>query len=77
MFRHWRARASLVLVVGQVRQDLGDDFDATVVLAPGYVLVLEPVFWDDGQSGFRAEDIVAVTESGAEVLSNLTYDEYE
>ena len=41
------------------------------------VLVLEPVIWDDGQTGFRAEDIVAVTEDGAEVLSNLTYDEFE
>jgi Xaa-Pro aminopeptidase len=60
-----------------VGTDLGDDFDATVVLAPGNVLVLEPVIWDDGQTGFRAEDIVAVTEDGAEVLSNLTYDEYE
>jgi Xaa-Pro aminopeptidase len=59
-----------------VGTDLGDDFDATVVLAPGNVLVLEPVIWDDGQTGFRAEDIVAVTEDGAEVLSNLTYDEY-
>jgi Xaa-Pro aminopeptidase len=60
-----------------VGTDLGDDFDATVVLAPGNVLVLEPVIWDDGQTGFRAEDIVAVTEDGAEVLSNLTYDEFE
>jgi len=59
-----------------VGTDLGDDFDATVVLAPGNVLVLEPVIWDDGQTGFRAEDIVAVTEDGAEVLSNLTYDEF-
>jgi Xaa-Pro dipeptidase len=60
-----------------VGTDLGDDFDASVVLAPGNVLVLEPVIWDDGQTGFRAEDIVAVTEDGAEVLSNLTYDEFE
>jgi Xaa-Pro aminopeptidase len=60
-----------------VGTDLGDDFDATVVLAPGNVLVLEPVIWDDGQTGFRAEDIVAVTEDGAEVLSHLTYDEFE
>jgi len=60
-----------------VGTDLGDDFDATVVLAPGNVLVLEPVIWDDGHTGFRAEDIVAVTEDGAEVLSNLTYDEFE
>jgi Xaa-Pro aminopeptidase len=60
-----------------VGTDLGDDFDATVVLAPGNVLVLEPVIWDDGRAGFRAEEIVAVTEDGAEMLSSLTYDEFE
>ena len=60
-----------------VGTDLGDDFDETVVLTPGNVLVLEPVIWDDGQSGFRAEDIVAVTDTGAEVLSNLEYSDYE
>ena len=60
-----------------VGTDLGDAFDETVVLMPGNVLVLEPVIWDDGQSGFRAEDIVTVTDDGAEVISNLTYDEYE
>ena len=60
-----------------VGTDLGDEFDETQVLAPGNVLVLEPVIWDDGQSGFRAEDIVAVTEDGAETLSSLTYEDYE
>ena len=51
-------------------------FDETVVLKPGNVLVLEPVIWDDGHSGFRAEDIVTVTDDGAEVLSNLTYHDF-
>ena len=60
-----------------VGTDLGDEFDETQVLAPGNVLVLEPVIWDDGNSGFRAEDIVAVTEDGAEVLSSLTYEDFE
>jgi Xaa-Pro aminopeptidase len=60
-----------------VGTDLGDEFDETVVLASGNVLVLEPVIWDDGQSGFRAEDVVVVTEDGAEVLSSLTYEDYE
>lgn len=59
-----------------VGTDLGDTFDETVVLTAGNVLVLEPVIWDDGQSGFRAEDIVTVTDDGAEVLSNLTYDDF-
>ena len=57
--------------------DLGDAFDETVVLGPGTVLVLEPVIWDDGRSGFRAEDIVAVTATGAERLSHLDFSDYE
>lgn len=60
-----------------VGTDLGDAFDETVVLAPGNVLVLEPVIWDDGHSGFRAEEIVAVTDDGAEVLSSLTFEDYQ
>jgi len=57
--------------------DLGDEFDESIVLAPGMVMVFEPVIWDDGRSGFRAEDIVVVTETGAEMLSSLTFDEFE
>ena len=60
-----------------VGTDLGDDFDESVVLAPGMVLVLEPVVWEDGHSGFRAEQIVAVTDDGYESLSNLTWDGWE
>jgi len=60
-----------------VGTDLGDAFDETVVLLPGMVLVLEPVIWDDGHSGFRAEDVVAVTETGAERLSSLDFSDYE
>lgn len=52
-----------------VGTDLGADFDDTLVLAPGMVLVFEPVVWDDGASGFRAEEIVAVTDDGFEHLS--------
>jgi Xaa-Pro dipeptidase len=52
-----------------VGTDLGTDFDDALVLAPGMVLVLEPVVWDDGYAGFRAEEIVAVTDDGYEYLS--------
>ena len=52
-----------------VGTDLGPDFDDTLVLTPGMVLVFEPVVWDDGEAGFRAEEIVAVTEDGYEHLS--------
>ena len=44
--------------------DLGPRFDDGFVLAPGMVLVLEPVAWEDGVGGYRAEEIVAVTPDG-------------
>ena len=47
-----------------VGTDLGAAFDDALVLAPGMVLVLEPVVWEDGVGGYRAEEIVAVTEDG-------------
>ena len=57
--------------------DLGDEFDETLVLAPGMVMVLEPVIWEDGHGGFRAEEVVAITNAGYEVLSTLTWDGWE
>jgi len=48
--------------------DLGDEFDESIVLAPGMVLVLEPVIWDDGEGGYRSEEVVAVTDDGYELL---------
>jgi Xaa-Pro aminopeptidase len=59
-----------------VGTDLGDAFDESIVLAPGMVLVLEPVVWEEGHGGFRAEQIVAVTDDRFERLSNLRYDTY-
>jgi Xaa-Pro aminopeptidase len=53
-----------------VGTDLGDAFDASLVLAPGMVLVLEPVIWEDGSTGHRSEEIVAVTADGYEWLSS-------
>jgi Xaa-Pro aminopeptidase len=49
--------------------DLGDTFDAALTLQPGMVLVFEPVIWDDGSAGHRAEEIVAVTDDGYRWLS--------
>jgi Xaa-Pro dipeptidase len=54
-----------------VGTDLGVEFDASFVLAPGMVLVFEPITWEDGIGGFRAEEIVAVTDDGYERLSNV------
>ncbi len=59
-----------------VGTDLGDEFDASIVLAPGMVLVLEPVIWEDGRGGFRSEQIIAVTDDGFESLSHLRYEAY-
>jgi len=53
--------------------DLGDDFDESIVLAPGMVLVLEPVIWEDGAGGYRSEDIFAVTDTGYVQLSDYAY----
>jgi Xaa-Pro aminopeptidase len=47
-----------------VGTDLGPEFDDRLIMAPGMVLVLEPVIWDDGVGGYRAEEIVAVTPDG-------------
>lgn len=55
-----------------VGTDLGEAFDRSLVMEPGMVLVLEPVIWDDGASGYRAEDMVAVTDTGWTPLSAPT-----
>jgi Xaa-Pro dipeptidase len=47
-----------------VGTDLGPTFDDRLVMAPGMVLVLEPVIWEEGVGGYRAEEIVAVTQDG-------------
>jgi len=52
-----------------VGTDLGDAFDAALILQPGMVLVFEPVVWDDGHAGHRSEEIVAVTDDGYVWLS--------
>ncbi len=51
--------------------DLGEEFDDNFVLAPGMILVLEPVVWDDGVAGYRAEEIVVVTDDGNRILSSF------
>ena len=48
--------------------DLGPAFDDAYVLEPGMVLVFEPVTWTDGVGGYRAEEIVAVTDDGWRLL---------
>jgi Xaa-Pro aminopeptidase len=59
-----------------VGTDLGDEFDASLVLAPGMVLVLEPIVWDDGASGYRSEQVLVITEEGWISLTDYPYDPY-
>src|SRR5207302_7354121 len=56
--------------------DLGEAFDESLVMAPGMVLVIEPVIWDDGAAGYRSEDIVAITDDGWMPLSDHPYDPF-
>jgi Xaa-Pro dipeptidase len=51
--------------------DLGQAFDESFVLQTGMVLVFEPITWEDGVGGFRAEQIVAVTDDGHDRLSHV------
>ena len=57
--------------------DLGEAFDESMIMAPGMVLVFEPVIWDEGAAGYRSEDIVAVTDTGWVQLSGPRYDPFE
>jgi Xaa-Pro dipeptidase len=59
-----------------VGTDLGEDFDASLIMSPGMVLVFEPVIWDDGFAGYRSEDVVAVTDTGWVQLSGFRYDPF-
>jgi Xaa-Pro dipeptidase len=59
-----------------VGTDLGEAFDASLIMSPGMVLVFEPVIWDDGFAGYRSEDIVAVTDTGWIQLSGFRYDPF-
>jgi Xaa-Pro aminopeptidase len=57
--------------------DLGESFDESVVMAPGMVLVLEPIIWDEGWSGYRSEHLVVITDDGWLALSDYPYDPFE
>ena len=56
--------------------DFGESFDEQLIMEPGMVIVFEPVIWDDGASGYRSEDIVAVTDTGWVKLSGSSYEPY-
>ncbi len=59
-----------------VGTDLGDGYDRQNVLAAGTVLVIEPVVWDEGHSGYRSENVYVITEDGSVSLTDYPYDPY-
>ena len=59
-----------------VGSDIGEAFDATLVLEEGMVLVLEPLVWDDGAAGYRSEEVLLITEGGWEPMTDYPYDPF-
>jgi Xaa-Pro dipeptidase len=59
-----------------VGTDLGDSYDRRQTLASDTVLMIEPVVWDEGHSGYRSENMVVVTDDGCVDLSDYPYDPY-
>jgi Xaa-Pro aminopeptidase len=49
--------------------DLGPAVEEATMLAPGMVLVLEPYVWEEGAGGYRAEQMIVITENGFDRLS--------
>jgi Xaa-Pro aminopeptidase len=59
-----------------VGTDLGDGYDRRLLLATGMVLMIEPVVWDEGHSGYRSENMIVVTDDGCVNLSDYPYQPY-
>jgi len=59
-----------------VGSDIGEAFDATLQLQADMVLVLEPLVWDDGAAGYRAEEVLHITEDGWEPMTDYPYDPF-
>lgn len=59
-----------------VGSDIGEAFDAQLVLAAGMVLVLEPIVWDEGAAGYRAEEVLLITDDGWEPMTDYPYDPF-
>jgi Xaa-Pro dipeptidase len=59
-----------------VGSDIGEAFDASLVLADGMVLVLEPIVWDDGAAGYRSEEVLRITQDGWEPMTDYSYDPF-
>jgi len=53
----------------RIGSDAGPEYDEQFVLEPGMTVVIEPVVWKDGHSGYRCEELLFVTEDGNERVS--------
>ncbi len=56
---------------------LGPDFDESIVLEPGMIMVIEPCIFEDGVGGYRSEDVVAVTDGEPEPIGRFPYTPFE
>jgi Xaa-Pro dipeptidase len=59
-----------------VGSDIGEAFDASLVLAAGMVLVIEPIVWEDGAAGYRSEEVLHITPDGWESMTDYPYDPF-
>jgi Xaa-Pro dipeptidase len=59
-----------------VGSDIGEAFDASLELAAGMVLVIEPIVWDEGFAGYRSEEVLHITEGGWEPMTDYPYDPF-
>lgn len=59
-----------------IGSDIGEAFDESYVLQAGMILVLEPIVWEDGYAGYRAEEVVLITDDGFVPLTDYPYDPF-
>lgn len=59
-----------------VGSDIGQAFDEGYQLQAGMTLVLEPIVWEDGAAGYRAEEVLLVTDDGWVPLTDYPYDPF-
>jgi hypothetical protein len=38
--------------------------------------VLEPIVWDEGAAGYRAEEVIHITDGGWEPMTDYPYDPF-
>jgi Xaa-Pro aminopeptidase len=60
-----------------IGSNLGEEFDESIVLGPGMVMVMEPAIWTEGYAGYRAEVILAIKENGYQELTDYSYYPFE